>query len=379
MVQTELLAIPMATSDRIDVYSGVARMAGKVWASLLRADKPSKTAAMLIHPTSNFMGHYLLQPLVDRGIDAVGFSTRYIGNDSALTMENCVLDVGAGVRYLRDRGYEKVILVGNSGGGGLVAMYQSQAESPTITQTPAGDGPDLTKADLPAADGLIQLMAHPGRAQVCADWLDPAIRDENDPFDRDPELDLWAPGRTPPFEQEFVDRYRAAQLARNRRITAWVRQKLDELAAAGGELADLPFLVHGTTADPRFLDVTIDPSDRKPGTLWGPTEVANLMPASLGHYSSLRSWLSQWSLDESNCDGAFHLGRISVPALIVYGTADQVVFTSYATEMYDAIKHDDKTLVPVEGGTHYLKDQPDKAAFVADTVVNWIDEHDLRR
>ena len=86
---------------------------------------------MVVHPTSNFMGHYLLQPLADRGIDAVGFTTRYIGNDSALTMENCVVDVGAGIAFLRERGYEKVVLIGNSGGGGLTALFQSQAESPS--------------------------------------------------------------------------------------------------------------------------------------------------------------------------------------------------------------------------------------------------------
>ena len=371
----ELLAIPMITSDRIDIYSGVARMAGKVWASLHHSATPTDTVAILVHPTSNFMGHYLLAPLAARGIDAVGFTTRFIGNDSALTMENCVLDIGSAIAYLRDRGYRRIVLVGNSGGGGLAAMYQSQAESPTITATPAGDPPDLTTAVLPPADALIQLMAHPGRAQVFADWLDPAIRDEHNPFDRDPELDLFT--REPPFDPEFVERYRKAQLDRNRRITTWVREQLAALDGSASGLADLPFLVHGTTADPRFVDVTIDPSDRTPGTMWGPTEIANLMPASLGHYSSLRSWLSQWSVDESNCDGAFHLGRISVPALIMYGTADQVCFPAYAVGMYDAVGHADKELIPVVGGTHYLKDQPEHMAFVADQVISWLAEHDL--
>ena len=196
-------------------------------------------------------------------------------------------------------------------------------------------------------------MAHPGRAQVFADWLDPAVVDENDPWKRDPTLDLFSGEFLPPYDEEFLQRYRAAQLARNRRITAWVHASWTS-SRADGELADLPFVVHGTTADPRFLDVTIDPSDREPGTMWGPTEVANMMPASLGHYSSLRSWLSQWSIDETNCDGPLQLSRISVPALIMYGTADQVSSPSYATEMYDAIPHDDKTLVPVEQGLHYL-------------------------
>ncbi|GLY88857.1 serine aminopeptidase domain-containing protein [Actinoallomurus iriomotensis] len=379
MTQLELLPIPMAQSDRIDIYSGVARMAGKVWGSLHRAATPSRTVAVIVHPTSNFMGHYLLGPLAERGIDAVGLTTRFIGNDSALTMENCVLDVGACLTFLRARGYEKVVLVGNSGGGGLAALYQSQAESPTITSTPAGDPPDLTRASLPPADAIVQLMAHPGRAQVCADWLDPAIRDESDPFDRDPDLDLFHPDRKPPFDPEFIERYRAGQLARNRRITEWVRNKLSELEAAGGELADLPFVVHGTTADPRFVDSSLDPSDRPVGTMWGPTEVANLMPASLGHYSSLRSWLSQWSVDESNGDGVKHLGRVSVPTFIGYGTADQVCFPSYARAMFDAVPHDDKRLVAVEGGTHYLKGQPELVSWLADTVVAWLGEKGLVR
>ncbi|MCF8587447.1 alpha/beta hydrolase [Gordonia liuliyuniae] len=377
---TELLGIPMQASDRIDVYSGVSRMAGKIWAALHSAEAtPSKSAALLVHPTSNFMGHYLLAPLAERGIDAVGLATRYIGNDSSLTMENCVLDVGAAIRFLRERGYEKVVLIGNSGGGGLAALYQSQAESPTITCTPAGDPPDLTRADLPPADALLQLMAHPGRAQVLTDWIDPAVVDEADPWTRDEELDIFSGRIRPPFPPEFIERYRAAQFARNRRITAWVREQLDRLAAADGELQDLPFVVHGTTADPRFVDTAIDPSDREPGTMWGPTEVANMMPASLAHYSSLRSWLSQWSVDESNCDGALHMSRISVPALVMYGTADQVCFPSYATQMFDAVSHDDKRLVPVTDGLHYLSGQPEKIAFVADTVVDWLREHDLAR
>ncbi|MGH3632281.1 MAG: serine aminopeptidase domain-containing protein, partial [Sciscionella sp.] len=285
---------------------------------------------------------------------------------------------GAAISYLRDRGYANVVLLGNSGGGGLTAFYQSQAESATVTQTPAGDPPDLTQATLPPADALLEVMAHPGRALVYADWLDPAVVDERNPFHRDPELDLFGGQHQPPYAADFLQRYRAAQLARNRRITAWVRGRLAELGDRRGGLADLPFLVHGTTADPRFLDVMIDPSDREPGTLWGPTEEANLMPASLGHYTSLRSWLSQWSVDDSNCDGPLHLIRTSVPTLVVYGTADQVCFPSYARAMYDAIPHDRKKLHAVVGGTHYLQGQSRHIDALADTVSCWLAEQGLR-
>jgi pimeloyl-ACP methyl ester carboxylesterase len=375
----ELLGIPMARqSGPVDVYSGVARMAGKLWASLHRAPAGSSTAVAIVHPSSNFLGHYLLGPLAERGVDAVGLNTRYLGNDSTLIMENCVLDVGAAVGFLRERGYVRVVLVGNSGGGGLAAYYQSQAESPTVRQTPAGDQPDLTRAALPPGDALVELMAHPGRAIVYSEWLDPAIVDEHDPSRRDPDLDMFDPRNGPPYSADFLDRYREAQLARNRRITAWVRERLAELEKNADQAHDLPFVVHGTTADPRFLDVTIDPSDREPGTLWGPPVVANLLPATLGHHTSLRSWLSQWSVDDSHCDGPRHLARTSVPTLVGYGTADQVCFPSHARSLYDAVPHDGKRLFAVEGGTHYLQGQPELVEQVADAVVGWLEETGVR-
>jgi hypothetical protein len=205
----ELLEVPMPTaSGRVDIYSGVARAHGKLWATVVRPESDQRELALvLIHPTSNFMGHYAQDPLAQRGIAAVGMATRYLGNDTALLMENCVLDVGAVVRYLKDvEGYRRVVLVGNSGGGGLIALYQSQATKPTITATPAGDPPDLTQADLPPADGLILLMAHPGRASTYTEWLDPAIIDETDPYRRDASLDLFNPENGPPYSAEFLDR-----------------------------------------------------------------------------------------------------------------------------------------------------------------------------
>lgn len=369
----ELLRIPMAAENgRVDVYSGIARMAGAVWGSLHRASRPSKTAVVVVHPSANFLGHYLLGPLAERGVDAVGLTTRYINNDSTLLMENCVLDIGAAVAFLRERGYTRIVLVGNSGGGGLVAFYQSQAEAPTVRHTPAGDPPDLTTATLPPVDALVELMAHPGRAIVYTEWLDPAIVNEADPRQRDPELDMFDKRNGPPYEPEYLARYRAAQLARSRRIDRWVRERLAELATCPEGVSDLPFVVHGTGAEPRFLDLALEPTDREPGTPWGSAAQANLMPASLGHHTSLRSWLSQWSLDESHCHGPRHLARTSVPTLVMYGTADQVCFPSHASALFDAVPHGNKKLLAVERGTHYLEGQPELVGWVADTVVKWL-------
>ena len=132
-----------SSGGRVEIYSGIARMAGKLWAARQRSAAGSSTVVVVVHPSSNFMGHYLLPAMAERGVDVVGANTRYLGNDAMLSMENCVLDVGAVIGHLRHLGYQRVVLVGNSGGGGLSALYQSQAESPTITHTPAGDPVDV--------------------------------------------------------------------------------------------------------------------------------------------------------------------------------------------------------------------------------------------
>lgn len=375
----ELLAIPMVSSSRTDIYSGVARLAGKLWAARQRCPGRSRTAVVVIHPSSNFMGHYLLPTLAPHGVDVIGANTRYIGNDSMLIMENCVLDIGTIIGHLRHEGYEKVVLVGNSGGGGLAALYQSQAEYPTITHTPAGDPVDIVGAGLSPADALIELMAHPGRALVFTEWLDPAVTDESDPFrQRDSAVDMFAAVNGPPYRADFLARYRAAQIARNRRLTTWVRDQLDRVTqVSAGKVRDLPFTVHGTVADPRFLDLSIEPTAREPGTLWGPPYEANVSPATLGHLTSLRSWLSQWSVDDSRCNGPEHIARVSVPVLVMYGTADQVCFPSHAQALYDAVPHDRKALVAVEGATHYFSDQTQHVERAVGMIVDWLHRYDL--
>jgi len=373
----ELLGVTMYTGGRLDIYSGVARKSGKIWCTLHRPATPTDTVVLFVHPTSNFLGHYALPGLAARGVAAAGLATRYVGNDSALLMENCVLDVAATIGHLRSLGFTKVVLGGNSGGGGLSALYQSQAESPTITATPAGDGPDLTQADLPPADAVVAMMAHPGRAGVYTEWLDPAIVDEADPFTRDPDLDMFDERNGPPYSAEFLARYRAAQVARNARITAWVRERLAWLAEDDTRPDDMPFLVHGTCADPRFLDLGIEPSDRAAGSLWGDPQKANLLPASLGHQTSLRSWLSQWSLADSNCDAVVHLPRVSTPVLIMYGTADGAAFPAHALAMYDAARPENRELIAVEGADHYFSGQPQLQQRAEDLLHDWLVRHDL--
>src|SRR6476646_3301325 len=174
-------------------------------------DRSSDTVYLFMHPTSTL--HLLPMPtsLADAGLHVICAGSRYAKNDSALIMEKVAFDLGAFVRHAREElGYKKVVLVGWSGGGSLSLFYQAQAEHPTIAATPAGDPYDLTQAGLQPADGIIFIAAHLSRAETLTEWLDPSVRDELDPDNRDLALDIYAAGalNKPPYSAEFVRTFR---------------------------------------------------------------------------------------------------------------------------------------------------------------------------
>ena len=225
----------------------------------------SDTVVISMHPIGGTGRLSVMRYFAEQGIPVIGADSRYRGVDNGLNMEKVVTDLGAIVRYAKESlGYKKVVLLGWSGGGALSSYYQAQAEAPTVTSSPCGMGPDLTKAELIPADAVVFMAAHVSRHGTLTEWLDASITDEADPYNRDPDLDIYSGANGPPFSDEFVERYRAAQIARNRKITAWVKDKLAWLDSSGRENEEFAFTVHGTMADPRWLDPSIDPNDRKP-------------------------------------------------------------------------------------------------------------------
>jgi acetyl esterase/lipase len=327
-----------------------------------------RVACIATHYNVDFSEHYLAELLAERGIGFLGWNTRYRGNEAYFLLEHALIDIGAGVRWLREEaGVDVVVLLGNSGGGSLMAAYQSQATDPSIEPAAGLPLPDAV-LDLPAADLYVSLNAHPGRPEVLTAWMDPSVTDETDPLSVDPALDMFAPEHGPPYDAAFVERYRAGQRARNDRITAWARDELDRLAAAGAW--DRVFTVPRVWADLRFADLALDPSDRRAGCYAGDPRGANYGPFAIGGTSTLRSWLSMWSLESSQCRGAPHLARVAVPSLVVQSTADRGVFPSDARAIVEALGAADKGLELVPG-EHYFEDggRPE----VADLVAAWIE------
>lgn len=334
------------------------------------AGGPAPSVAFIAtHYEVDLAEHYLAPLLAERGFGFLGWNTRYRGNEAFFTLEPALADIGAGVRWLREvQGATTVVLLGNSGGGSLMAAYQSHAAGDAAGDLSPGDSPPgvLPSGDLLPGDLYVSLNAHPGRPEVLTSWLDPSVVDENDPLSVDPSLDMFSGDHGPPFSPDFVTRYRAAQRARNDRITAWVHTELDRLAAAG--VRDRLFPVHRSWADLRFADLTLDPSSRQSGCYAGDPRRANYGPFGLVRASTLRSWLSMWSLAESPCRGSLHLPAIKIPSLVVQSLADRGVFPTDAQAIHDQLASPDKSLHLVPG-EHYFEDGTRPA--VADLITTW--------
>lgn len=371
MSAAELVSIDVRPGAAMETQSGLQALRPRIWGAFMRPAR-AKVAAIVMHPTSNFMGHYLLEPLAERGIAILGLNSRYLGNDCVLVLERAIQDLGAGVKWLRQEGYDRILLIGNSGGGALVSFYQAQAEKLTISDTPAGDPIDLIPEDLPRADAIVLSAAHLGRSRLMETWIDPSQIDENDPFSSDPELDMFNPENGPSFSNAFMKAYRDAQKARNARIEAWARAKLRQLRSRLDGVQDMAFVIHRTLADPRCLDPTIDPNDRVPNsTIWGPPKPQNYAANSMGRYTSLTGYLSQWSAS-SRGDGPANLARTTVRVLLLEHTADASVFPSDIKEWAAAAtgrvdRHQ------LSGGTHYLAGQPRLVTNAADKIAAFAD------
>ncbi|HCU88621.1 MAG TPA: alpha/beta hydrolase [Gammaproteobacteria bacterium] len=339
-------------------------------------EKSSHTVYIFMHPASTLQLLPMPQALADAGLHVICAGSRYPKNDSALIMEKVAVDLGQYVRYAReDLGYRKVILVGWSGGGSLSLFYQSQAESPSITHTPAGDPYDLTEAKLPIADGIIFIAAHLSRAETLTEWLDPSVIDELNPDQRDRKLDIYHPEcpHRPPFTQDFVATFRAAQIARNRRITQWAEELLGIFRKRDDGEVERAFTVHRTMCDVRWIDPTVDPNGRKSNwTFLGDPRVVNAAPSGLGRYSSLRSWLSQWSYDKSQVKGVDSAKRIhATPILQIENQADDAVPATHNPLIHAALATSDKEFISIKGATHYYAGQPMHLKQCIDTVIDW--------
>ena len=336
---------------------------------------PWKTAVILSHPRGDFSVHYACPLLAAAGYAVLGFGTRYMGNDTDCLHENCIIDVKTVHDEMKRRGAEAVVLLGNSGGGSLMAM---------------------ATAELGIGDGWIGMAAHPGEGVFMLQVIDPSVADESDPFSTVPELDMynpdngWRPWPQPcSYDPAWLLRYRAAQVERVARIDAIAKASIAEAADAGSRLRGIDksvdtvawrehrrravftryLTIYRTLADPAYLDLSIDADERPMGSLFAfpdPLD-ANYGRGGLARMMTARGWLSTWSGLSSHAKLADTMPQVTVPTILLHPTADTEIRVRQAKEIVDNAGAADSTYVELKGAPHYLEGHRPKAlAIVAD-------------
>jgi alpha-beta hydrolase superfamily lysophospholipase len=355
---------------------------------------PWKTAIILSHPRGDFSVHYACPLLAAAGYAVLGFGTRYQNNDTDCLHESCIVDVQTAHDEMVRRGAEAVVLLGNSGGGSLMALAQ---------------------AELGIGDGWIGMAAHPGEGVFMLQVIDPSVADEHDPFSTVPELDMyhpdngWRPWPEPcVYDREWLARYRAAQIERVARIDAVAKASIAESTDAMGRLRVLGQRVLGqrvleqgvleqggdpvtyrefrrravftryltiyrTLADPAYLDLSIDPDERPMGSLFAFPDPfdANYGRGGLARTMTARGWLSTWSGLSSHAKLADTMPSVTVPTLLVHPTADTEIRVWQAEEIVRNAGAADVTYVPMKGAPHYLEGHRQEAAAI---VVDWLEK-----
>jgi hypothetical protein len=340
------------------------------------------TVVCVMHPRADMTRHYAIPYIVAKGFAFFAQVGRFPGDDStaATIHEPLVADVGAGMRFLRSRGFKNIIPLGNSGAASLYCLYHAQASTAAparLTDTAAGDPFDLNQFDMPTADGFIFLGAHLGAGKTLEGEIDPSITDENDPLSCDPELDLYnhANGfREPPgsskYSEEFLAKYRSAQKARAARIDAiaWSlisdqrfyeerigTAEFDKLApearsfitrrAAKGRFMQ----IHRLDANPANVDLSILPSDRGYGSLMSIRPDISNYSAMATKVLNPRAWLSSWSDRYSRASLLANLPTVKMPTLVVSYSGDNALHPGVAELIYREAPAADKELATVVG------------------------------
>ena len=201
--------------------------------------------------------------------------------------------------------------------------------------------------------------------------IDPSVKDERDPLSVDSLLDALdaangfaEPTASSKYSPQFLERYRAGQRARVARLDAAARDliaaRMDARRKAkdgGSEQlrrlgAHTPIMtVWRTDADPRCFDLSIDPSDRAYGTLWGrDPRSSNYGAVGFARNCTPEAWLSTWSGLSSNAALAKTAPSIGQPSLLVEYTGDVSTFPSGAKEIFASLGTSQKAHVRVRGG-----------------------------
>lgn len=376
-----------------------------------RENPRPRAAVVAMHPRVDFTHHYSFPRFVAAGLGCLGALSRNPNNDMDTEHEALVLDLAACVSFLRSqRDVQTLVLLGNSGGGSLAGLYQSQARLPKaarIARSPGGTRTFLPEAELLPADALVLVSAHRGQGAVLGACIDPSVIDERDPLLTDPSLDMYHPEngfRPPPewseYTESFVTRFREAQRARVRRLDAAARAMIEEGRSARARTRERGFealpleerqrverradftpvmTIHRTMANLHYTDRRLDPSNREYGSLLSDRpDRMNFELLGFARVCTPRAWLSTWSALSTNADLVKTLPGVREPVLVVHPGRDREIYPrSDAQPIFGAVQSEDRTYLEMPDAKHYFEPDPGDSGspqveLLMDHVIPWI-------
>jgi hypothetical protein len=365
---------------------------------LYRPASRARAVVSLIHPRVDMTSHYLIPPLVRAGFAVWAQRSRSVNNDLTAVHEQLLIDIAVASQWLSERALEPIYLLGNSGGASLYCFYIQQASREPkrrVTEAPSGLRVDLS-LPMPKPAGLILLAPHKGQGDLLMDCIDPSVTNEDDPVSVDPALDPFdtrngfrEPPQSAEYSPAFLEAYRAGQRERVERIDAYARRIVGERRAMrqqakGGNdikarrhaIAPAFITVYRTDADPRSVDLSLDPSERDYGSVFGRRpDVTNYGPVGFGRLTTPDAWLSTWSGLSSRA-AIRHTGpEIDVAALVISYAADNSVYPSDVATIHESLGSADKVLTKVRGDHYgYAPGTEDRSGGrrAAELVAEWL-------
>jgi hypothetical protein len=398
-----VLASPLFAQDQEtkDTFVPLGRGVPGVLYEPVASGPKSAIAVFVMHAEGDYLQMSACTELAKRGyrVLCANNSASKSGTSSDLSIDQILLDAKLGVAFLRKYpGVRKVVLLGHSGGGALMAAYQNIAENGlTACQGPEKivKCPD-TLAGLPPADGVILLDANFGLAGMVLFSIDPAVEDESTGQIVDPKLDLFNPqnGFNPSgsvYSDAFIHAFLSGVGRRENSLIKTALERLDAISAGKGRFSDdEPFVVPGANYlgfnnKPFAEDTQLWAHTRKAYPLLkkdgaAVTQVIATVRVPEGTKSAtpsletgalkttVRKFLSSFavrvnddfSYDADSIRGVDWLSSYSCPIGSVQGVTAPLLtmgMTGHweylaAENIYEAAKSPDKTVAFVEGATH---------------------------
>ena len=229
-------------------FVGVGRgVPGVLYEPEAKSEK-SGIAVLVMHIAADYLQFSACTELSKRGYTVLcaNSSSSKFGPSTDADINQILPEVKWGVDYLKQlKGVRKVVLLGHSGGGDLMAAYQDIAEnglkacqgSEKLLKCPDSVG------QLTPADGLMLVDANYGLGTMVLFSLDPAIVDEGTGRVVDPALDLYSPAngftaRGAHYSSAFIAAFQKAVAMRNIRLIAAAEARLAAIQDENGVFSD---------------------------------------------------------------------------------------------------------------------------------------------